>query len=274
LGLLKSTLLQLDPTFSERDYGTGTFREFIEKLSDAGFLTVKQVDRSLIVELKNGGEPQARGEPIPHESHAAVEPKTTPEPGVSREPVPAPVQSVGDVAALAEILRHARTRPHWPFYLRGLKQYLRSLDSGFDERKLGFTTLHDMVRQAQRENVFRVERNRQGILRIFPGDRFPMEKQEANLPEPASVVETPAVEEVGAPAAVTPLPSGGEEAGTAIAGPSAIEVIPEAPVEQPPSEEKPRRSRRTSTATAQKRRSASERRPRTRKKVAESGEVA
>src|SRR5687768_14381443 len=31
LGLLKSTLLQLDSTFSERDYNASTFRDFIEK---------------------------------------------------------------------------------------------------------------------------------------------------------------------------------------------------------------------------------------------------
>jgi hypothetical protein len=30
LGLLKSTLLQLDSTFSERDYGATSFRDFIE----------------------------------------------------------------------------------------------------------------------------------------------------------------------------------------------------------------------------------------------------
>ena len=35
LGLLKSTLLQLDSSFSERDYGVGTFREFADKLAEA-----------------------------------------------------------------------------------------------------------------------------------------------------------------------------------------------------------------------------------------------
>ena len=34
LGLLKSTLLQLDSTFSERDYNVSTFRDFIEKMAD------------------------------------------------------------------------------------------------------------------------------------------------------------------------------------------------------------------------------------------------
>src|SRR4051812_8746030 len=32
LGLLKSTLLQLDSTFSERSFGAGSFRDFVEKL--------------------------------------------------------------------------------------------------------------------------------------------------------------------------------------------------------------------------------------------------
>ena len=37
LGLLKSTLLQLDSTFSERDYGVSTFRDFIEKVAKTGW---------------------------------------------------------------------------------------------------------------------------------------------------------------------------------------------------------------------------------------------
>src|SRR5262245_17472516 len=53
LGLLKSTLLQLDSTFSERDYGASTFRDFIEKMAAAGYVNLKQVDRSLLVELKD-----------------------------------------------------------------------------------------------------------------------------------------------------------------------------------------------------------------------------
>ena len=53
LGLLKSTLLQLDSTFSERDYGASTFRDFIEKMAALGYVKLKQVDRSLLVELKD-----------------------------------------------------------------------------------------------------------------------------------------------------------------------------------------------------------------------------
>src|SRR6185503_9105655 len=52
LGLLKSTLLQLDSTFSERNYGASTFRDFIEKMAAKGYVNLEKVDRSLLVELK------------------------------------------------------------------------------------------------------------------------------------------------------------------------------------------------------------------------------
>ena len=40
-GLLKSTLLQLDSTFSERNYGASSFLDFVEKLAHAGFVQLK-----------------------------------------------------------------------------------------------------------------------------------------------------------------------------------------------------------------------------------------
>jgi uncharacterized LabA/DUF88 family protein len=59
LGLLKSTLLQLDSSFSERAYGAGSFRDFVEKLAKAGHVTVKGSDRSFYVELREAGEAAA-----------------------------------------------------------------------------------------------------------------------------------------------------------------------------------------------------------------------
>jgi len=40
-GLLKSTLLQLDSTFSERNYGASSFLDFTEKLAQAGLVQLK-----------------------------------------------------------------------------------------------------------------------------------------------------------------------------------------------------------------------------------------
>src|SRR5512137_1908797 len=53
LGLLKSTLLQLDSTFSERDYGASSFRDFAEKLAEGGLVTLRSSGRSVLVELKD-----------------------------------------------------------------------------------------------------------------------------------------------------------------------------------------------------------------------------
>ena len=50
-GLLKSTLLQLDSTFSERNYGASSFLDFVEKLAQSGLVQLKHTGRSVIVEL-------------------------------------------------------------------------------------------------------------------------------------------------------------------------------------------------------------------------------
>ena len=51
LGLLKSTLLQLDSSFSERDYGVSSFRDFADKLAKQGLVALKHQGRSTLVEL-------------------------------------------------------------------------------------------------------------------------------------------------------------------------------------------------------------------------------
>ena len=68
LGLLKSTLLQLDSEFSERAYGASTFRDFVEKLAKAGHVAMKGTDRSFHVELRETGDTAA---PTPGAAAAA-----------------------------------------------------------------------------------------------------------------------------------------------------------------------------------------------------------
>src|SRR5688572_28369065 len=66
LGLLKSTLLQLDSTFSERTYGVTSLRDFAEKLAAAGFVTLRESGRNILVELKEDGHhPPIQQEPRP-----------------------------------------------------------------------------------------------------------------------------------------------------------------------------------------------------------------
>src|SRR5947209_7817720 len=52
LGLLKSTMLQLDPAFSERAYGCGSFSEFVDKLKRAEFVNVTGSGGRTLIERK------------------------------------------------------------------------------------------------------------------------------------------------------------------------------------------------------------------------------
>jgi uncharacterized LabA/DUF88 family protein len=182
LGLLKSTLLQLDSTFSERDYGVSSFRDFTQKLADAGYVNLKQVDRSLLVELKETRE-QGKKE---SSADAASEPAK--EAGASPRQPATPAQVTEALRALEELLKDAKM-PHWPMYLRTFKQFLRSLQPPFDERQHGLTSTYDLVRHAHRDGLLRVERNRQGVLRILPGERFPKIAQDQPAPLQDSVIE-------------------------------------------------------------------------------------
>jgi uncharacterized LabA/DUF88 family protein len=184
LGLLKSTLLQLDSTFSERDYGVGSFRDFIQKLADAGNLKLKQVDRSLLVELKETEEESAQEITEPQAAAAVEVPPI--ETAVSAEPPANAVSSVEAIRILEELVKESKSRPHWPMYLRSFKQFIRSLQPPYDERQYGFSSIYELVRQAQKEGMLRVERNRQGVLRIFPTERFPQAVQPQFIQETAA----------------------------------------------------------------------------------------
>ena len=94
LGLLKSTLLQLDSTFSEREYGAGSFRDFMEKVAAAGAVTLRESGRSMLVEAREDGAGSVRtpGPPTgtPARWGGAAVPST---PVDSEAPAAAPVKA-------------------------------------------------------------------------------------------------------------------------------------------------------------------------------------
>ena len=55
-------------------------------------------------------------------------------------------------------------------YIRQAKQFMRNVDPTFDERKFGFASLVDLLRACGRDGLFRMERDRQGVIRLFPGN--------------------------------------------------------------------------------------------------------
>ncbi|HEX6323892.1 MAG TPA: NYN domain-containing protein [Vicinamibacterales bacterium] len=177
LGLLKSTLLQLDSTFSERSYGAGSFRDFVEKLEKLGLVTVKQEGRDLLVELREGFEmpdvpvpadkPAAGDKAAPHEK---LERHAAPGAHAAAPAAPAdPAKAAEGVSEVRRILMAARATMRWPLYIRQMKQVLKTNAPGFDERTFGFASLVDLLRAAQKDGLVRMERDRQGAVRLFQG---------------------------------------------------------------------------------------------------------
>ncbi|HEX6163489.1 MAG TPA: NYN domain-containing protein [Vicinamibacterales bacterium] len=201
LGLLKSTLLQLDSSFSERDYGVGSFREFADKLASQGLVSLKHQGRSTLVELPDGegssgsngatGSSRSTPDSPQAESPSLPSPRSSPRAEGSSlrasggngkghatetltelleqpDSVPQPDASLGDgVALVRRVLSEATTPPRWPMYPRQFKQFLRTAQPDFDERKYG--SIADLMRACQKDGLLRLERDRQGALRVFAG---------------------------------------------------------------------------------------------------------
>jgi uncharacterized LabA/DUF88 family protein len=226
-GLLKSTLLQLDSTFSERNYGASSFLDFTEKLAHAGFITLKHSGRSVMVELNEAfkedvdtTDAKARSLPDSDVAQVAVptvRPASEPQPsGVvqpfrpageqrSRPPAdPARSEPVAQTESGAEGVQRAgrilaaASTARWPMYLRNVKQILRQADGGFDERRYGFGGLMDLLRACQKEGLVRIERDRRGGLRVFGGPALQTQAAVESVPssaeQPLDVVDVEPIE--------------------------------------------------------------------------------
>ena len=229
-GLLKSTLLQLDSTFSERSYGASSFLDFTEKLAQAGLVQLKHAGRSVMVELNPSFEetegaaqgatvtvapamttPAAAPAPVVENGDrprpaAPVEtgaPVTPPAADANRPPAEAlpPLGDATEGVRVASELLKAATGARWPMYLRNVKQILRQ--GGFDERRYGFGGLIDLLRAVGRDGLVRLERDRRGGLRVLQGPAF----QPRTAPQ-ADVARSPEAEMAALDAAAAEIAHG------------------------------------------------------------------
>jgi uncharacterized LabA/DUF88 family protein len=273
LGLLKSTLLQLDSTFSERTYGAGSFRDFAQKLASAGHVVLRESGRNVLVELSDSL-------PVQEESSRAAQPPSD-GPAVEADtstPVNGSGRAADGIREIRRLLQTAQRPPRWPMYIRQLKQYLRAVDATFDERRFGFESLGDLMRACQRDGLLRIERDRQGGMRIFPGSIAP---SSASVPsEPQSVSEAA---EAAAASADTqeegwaqPIAASAREVEEVVEGAVVQELeVPQVldAEEAPPAAEKPSRRRRANAVgNARSARAAGE--PRSPRKTVEGAPVA
>ncbi len=165
MGLLKSTMLQLDPRFTERDYGTSSFSTFIEKLVDQGFLAVKTVDGHYVVER--------RGEAAELENSV----------GASRDDAMKLLQDV--LSVNGELL--AMGIP-----AREIRALVQAADPSFRETDYGFSEFAELLNLAGDKGVVRIEADSHHGFRYYPGAEMPHPSR-AGLPVQA--VETRAMSE-------------------------------------------------------------------------------
>ncbi len=265
LGLLKSTLLQLDSTFSERDYGATSFLEFMQKVDRAGLAQLRQTERGFLVEPV---------EPSADSSVAAMSPGAE-----SAAEGEAPAAAAGEESELSsvsqaralDLMRQAveagaERSPGRPLYIRQIRGRLRALDSNFDERQYGYRGTLDLLHAAQREGWLKLQRDHNGAWRIYasvPTSSRPVDSASEALVQP-EVEPVTIVESVDtAPPSESEHEAGVPESPQLAPQEGALEALQppfKQPEPAPPAETKTRKTRSAkSTSKTTRRRTATRR---------------
>jgi uncharacterized protein (TIGR00288 family) len=241
LGLLKSTMLQLDPSFNERAYGTGSFSDFIDRLETNGFLTTTGPEGRKTIEVKQAAE-------------------TTPAP--KKEEALPHLRQVVDIYKLD--LEDGATSDD-------LANWMTKIHPDFNLQKYGFQSFAEFLNFAQDNFLVRIDADPARGLIAYPGAEFVS-------PEPVSVAAPAEQPLSGAtPPSVTAFATETMEAAAGAPSPETDVLRPtEADAVQteesmaPAADDKPRRSPRK-RAAAKKATAATPsstvRRPRARKQV-------
>jgi hypothetical protein len=125
---------------------------------------------------------------------------------------------------MIQALSRTGASPRFPMYVRQFKHFLKTFDESFDERQYGFAGILDALRFGQREGLFRLDRGRQGGVRVHPGAQYQQLTQSSEA----------------APAADVPVTGEGPHDRRLPADPEAV-AFQDAPVapEQPPTTPEP-----------------------------------
>ena len=73
---------------------------------------------------------------------------------------------------MIQALSRTDASPRFPMYARQFKHFMKTFDESFDERRYGFAGILDALRFGQREGLFRLDRDRQGGVRVHPGAQY------------------------------------------------------------------------------------------------------
>src|SRR5579884_1899760 len=142
LGLLKSTMLQLDPAFSERAYGAGSFSDFVEKLKKAEFINVSGSGGRYIIERR--GHAPEKAAPKPEEA----------------------------LPKLRDMLETHRMELEEGATAEELEQWMQTEFPDFELPRFGFQQFSELLNYAQDKTVVRLEPDEERGLIVHLGAEF------------------------------------------------------------------------------------------------------
>jgi len=143
LGLLKSTMLQLDSAFSERAYGAGSFSDFVEKLKKAELVNVTGSGGRYVIERKGSG--------------AATQSNLKPE---------------DLLTPLRDVLENHRLEMENGVSVDDLAAWFKEEQGGFDTTDYGFQAFSEFLNYAQDKTVVRTEPTEEQGMLVYMGTEF------------------------------------------------------------------------------------------------------
>src|SRR6202049_5200505 len=155
LGLLKSTMLQLDSAFTEKAYGANSFSDFVEKLKKADYVNVSGQGGRYIIERKTSAQPE--------------------------RPTPKPEEAL---PALRDVLETHRLEMEYGATADDLASWVQAEVPNFDVAAYGYQEFSEFLNYAQDKLVVRVEPDEEKGLMVYLGAEF----------YPPAVAEAPVVE--------------------------------------------------------------------------------
>lgn len=141
LGLLKSTMLQLDSSFNERSYGTASFSDFVDKLKKGDFVNVSGSGGRFIIERKGGPS----------------------------RPLPQPEEALPLLREVLEI--HRLDLEDEGAAVEQMGDWMKEERPDFDVKNYGFQGFNEFFNYAQDKGVVRVHNDERGVT-IFLGVEF------------------------------------------------------------------------------------------------------
>jgi uncharacterized protein (TIGR00288 family) len=160
LGLLKSTMLQLDSTFNEKAYGASSFTDFVERLQKAGYVEVTGGEGRYMIRL--------RGAAIPEKAIAKPE-----------QAIP----------ILRDVLETHRMEIDNGSLADELLEWVKQDVPNFDWKQYGFQEFSELLNYSQDKGLVRIVPVEDQGLMVHLGAEF-------HPPAPPPEPELPPVEEV------------------------------------------------------------------------------